>query len=155
MHDLGRRPDRHRVGSRVVEGGNTAALDRHRRVAVMIKAALQSVRRERQRRAGIALGNRERAEKIGLQLVVNDRRTRGERHFGADDRGQRVQFHLGQRGGVFRRIAAFRHDHGNRFADMPHLIVRQQRLLRIVELVLDEGCPFARQRELRIRHRRQ
>ena len=38
---------------------------------------------------------------------------------------------------------------------MPHFAVRQQRLLRIVELVLDQARPFARQRQLGVRHRRQ
>ena len=44
MHDLGGRPDRYRVGSRFVEGDDATALDRHCRVSVMIKSALQPVR---------------------------------------------------------------------------------------------------------------
>ena len=36
---------------------------------------------------------------------------------------------------------------------MPHLVVREQRLLRIEELVLDLRGPFARQRQLGVGHR--
>src|SRR6516162_1288357 len=41
MHDLRRRPDRHRVGSAVVLGNDTAALDRHPGVAMIVEAVAQ------------------------------------------------------------------------------------------------------------------
>ena len=56
---------------------------------------------------------------------------------------------------IFGRIAALRDDHRNRFADVADLVVGEQRLLRIDELVLYLRRPFARQRQLRVRHRRQ
>ena len=49
----------------------------------MIKAALQPVRRAGQRGFDIALGDRERAEKVGLQSLVDNRRAGGQRRFGA------------------------------------------------------------------------
>ena len=88
MHNLGRRPDRYRIGPRVVDGDDTAALDRHRRVAVVIEPALQSVRRAGHRGSDIAFGNRKRAEEVGAQMLVDQRRVGGECRFGVDDRRQ-------------------------------------------------------------------
>ena len=76
MHDLGRRPDRHRIGSRIMSGDNAAALHRHRGVAVVIKAALQPVRGAGKLGFDITLGDRERPEKVGLQSLVDNRRAR-------------------------------------------------------------------------------
>jgi hypothetical protein len=87
-------------------------------------------------------------------LFVDDRRAGSQRCFGVDDRRQILKLCRHQRGSVFGQIAIFRDYDGERFADMPHLVVRQQRLLWIVELVLDKAPPFARQRELRVGDRR-
>src|SRR6516164_11195858 len=73
MHDLGRGPDCRGIGSRVVGGGDTPALDRHCGITVMIESALQPVRRAGQCFVDIALRDRERAEELGVQLLVDDR----------------------------------------------------------------------------------
>ena len=72
-----------------------------------------------------------------------------------DQRRQRLEIDGDQFGRVLGEIAAFGKDHRDRLADMPHLVVRQQRLLRVEEGVLDLGGPFARQRQLRVGNRRQ
>ena len=155
MHDLGRRPDRHRIGPRIVQSDHAAAFHRHGGVAMMIKAPLQPMRRARKRAVGVAFANREGADQVGAELVVDDGCARGERQFGIEHGRQRIEIEIDQLGCVFRRIAVLRHDDSHRLADVPDLIVRQQRLLRIDELVLHLRRPFARQRKLGVRHRRQ
>ena len=66
MHDLGRRPDRHRIGALVVERHDAAAFHRHGGVAVMVEAPLEPVRRARQRGVDIALADVEFADQVGL-----------------------------------------------------------------------------------------
>src|SRR6266849_4957593 len=55
MHDLGGRPYRHGVGPRVVGSDDAPALHRNGGVTVMVKAALQLVRRGGQRPIDVAL----------------------------------------------------------------------------------------------------
>jgi hypothetical protein len=55
MHDLGCRPDPYGIDPRFVESDDTTTLDRHCRVAVMIKSALQPVRGPGHRRVDITL----------------------------------------------------------------------------------------------------
>ncbi len=59
MHYLGRGPDRHGVGARIIGGDDAAALDRHRGIAVVVKATLEAMRCLRQGRLGIAAADRE------------------------------------------------------------------------------------------------
>ena len=66
MHNLGRRPDRRRLGAPVVGGDDPAALHRHRGVAVMVEAALEAVRGAGERRLDIAAADRKRADQIGV-----------------------------------------------------------------------------------------
>ena len=48
----------------------------------MVEAALQAVRRGGQHRGGIALADRELADQIGVEAVVDERRTWTERRLG-------------------------------------------------------------------------
>ncbi len=57
VHHLGRRPDRHCVGTPVVFGDHPARLHRHRGVAVVIEAALEAMRCAGHRRGGVAPTN--------------------------------------------------------------------------------------------------
>ena len=124
---------------------DTAALDWHRGVAVMVKAPPQTVRRVGECPVDIAFRDREGTEEIGTQVLVDDRCTLCERCLGADDRRQFLEFGCDQTSGVFSSIPALGNDNGDGLADMPNLVMRQQRLLRVVEFVLDQACPFARQ----------
>ena len=78
-----------------------------------------------------------------------------QRLFRIEHRRQRLEIELDQLRRVLGGIAAVRHDDRNRLADVADLVMGQQRLLRIDELVLHQRRPFARQRQLRVRHRRQ
>ena len=72
MHDLGRRPDRHRIGARVMEADDAAAFHGRRGVAVMMKAAFELVRRARERGRKVAFADREGADEVGREFVVDD-----------------------------------------------------------------------------------
>ena len=78
-----------------------------------------------------------------------------ERFFRIEHRRQRLEIELNQLRRVLGDIAVLRHDDRNRLADMADFVMGQQRLLRIDELVLHQRRPFAGQRQLRVRHRRQ
>ena len=143
MHDLRRRPHRSRVGARVVGGDDTAALHRHGRVAMVPEAALQSMRRARQHRLGIPLGDGERADQICVVALVHDRRAGLQRGLGVHHCRQLFQIEPDQLGGVLGLVAGLGDDDRDRLADMPDLVVREQRLLRVEEFVLDDSRPFA------------
>jgi hypothetical protein len=68
---------------------------------------------------------------------------------------QRPEIERDQGGRVLGGGPAFRHDDRDRLADMAHLVVGKQRLLRIEERVLDLRGPFLRQRELGVGDGRQ
>src|SRR5262245_7545202 len=155
MNDLGGRPDRHAIRPRVMNADDAAALHGRGGIAVMIKAALQLVRGARERGSDVALADGEGANEVGLEFIVDDRSARAQRRFRVDDGREGVEIEGDQLSGVFGGVAARRHDDGNGLADMPDFVMRQQRLLGIDELVLDERRPFAGERELRVRHRRQ
>ena len=78
-----------------------------------------------------------------------------ERLFRIEHRRQRLEIELDQLRRVLGGIAVRRDDDRDRLADVADLVMGQQRLLRIDELVLHQRRPFARQRELRVGHRRQ
>ena len=86
---------------------------------------------------------------------MQDRSAGLQRRLGIDDGRQRLEIDGDQLGRVFREIAAVGEDDRDRFADMTHLVVGQQRLLRIEEVVLDLRGPFPRQRQLGVGDRRQ
>ena len=153
MHDLRRRPHGNGVGARVVGGDDTAALHRHGRVAMVPEAALQSVRRARQHRLGIPLGDGERADQVCVVALVHDRRPGLQRGLGIHHCRQLFQIEPDQLGGVLGLIAGLGDDDRDRLADMPDLVVREQRLLRVEEFVLDDSRPFAWHAYLALRHR--
>ena len=105
-------------------------------------------------RLRVALLDHEGADQVGAEAIVHDSRALGERRFGIEHGGQRFDVEPDQLRRVFGRMAAVGHDHRHGFADVPDLVVGEQRLLRIDELVLDLRRPFARQRKLRVRHGR-
>ncbi len=78
-----------------------------------------------------------------------------ERLFGIEHRRQRLEIELDQLRRVLGGVAAVCDDDRDRLADVADLVMGQQRLLRIDEFVLHQRRPFARQRHLRVRHRRQ
>ena len=86
---------------------------------------------------------------------MDDGHAVAQRRFRIEHRRQRLEIELDQLRRVLGGIAVLRHDDRDRLADMADLVVGQQRLLRIDELVLHQRRPLARQRHLRIRHRRQ
>ena len=60
---------------------------------------------------------------------MDDRAVRAQRRLGVDDRRQLLEIQVHQFGRVFGLVAALRDDDRDRLADMPHLVVRQKRLL--------------------------
>ena len=155
MHDLGRRPDRHRIRARVVRADDAAAFHGRGRIAMMIKAPLQPVRRARERGFDVALADGEGADQVGVESVVHDRGFRAQCLLRVDDGGERIEIETDQLRGILGRVPALGHDDGDGLADVADLVMREKRLLRIDEFVLDQRRPFARQRKLRVRHRRQ
>ena len=155
VHHLGRGPDRHRLGARIIGGDDPAALHRHRRIAMMVKAAFEPVRRCGQHRVGLAPPDRKGPHEVGLEPVVDDRAVRPQRRFGIDHRRQFFEVQPDRFGRVLGLVAGLGDDDRDRLADMAHLVVRQERLLRIEEFVLDDRGPFARHRDLALGHRRQ
>ena len=155
MHHLGGGPDRHRIGARIVQADDAAAFHWQCDVAVMVETPLQPARRAFENGIGIAFADGEGADQVGGEFVVDDGGAGFERFFWIEHRRQRLEIELDQLRRVLGGIAALRHDDRNRLADVADLVMGQQRLLRIDELVLHQRRPFARQRQLRIRHRRQ
>src|SRR5215813_13943464 len=155
MNDLGGRPYGYAIRPRVVDADDAAALHRRSGIAVMIEAPLQLVRGARERGGDIALADREGANEVGLEFVVDDRCARTQRRFRIDDGWEGVEIEGDQLSRIFGGVPALRYDDGDGLADMPDFVVSQQGLLGIDELVLDERRPFAWERELRVRHRRQ
>jgi len=99
----------------------------------------------RERGFDISLADCEGADEIGIESVVNYRHSGAQRLLRIDDGGERIEIESNQLRRIFGRAAAFGHDDGHGLADMPHFIVRQQRLLGVDELVLNKRRPFARQ----------
>ena len=155
MHHLGGRPDRDRIRPGLVQADDAAALHGHGGVAVMLEAPLQAARRTRQRGIHIGLADREGANQVGAESIMDDCRTGTQRLLGIEDRRQRIEIERDQLGRVFSRVTALRQDDSDGLADMTDLVVGKERLLRIDELVLHQRGPLARQRELGVGHRRQ
>ena len=155
VNDLGRRPDRHAIGPRIVDADDAAAFHRRGGIAVVMESALQFVRGARERGGDVALADGEGANEVGLEFVVDDRDAWAQRQFRVDHGRQGIEIEGDQLSRIFGGVAALRHDHRNSLADMPDFVVSQQGLLGIDELVLYERGPFSGERELRVRHRRQ
>ena len=155
VYDLASRPDAHAVGTRIVAADHAAALHRNRGVAVVIKAAAQAVRCRGQRGFSVAFFDGEVADQVGAVLLVQDGAFARQTGFRIDDRRQRLELDRDQFGRVFRQVAALGDDDGDRLADVAHLVIGQQRLLRVEKFVLDQRGPFLRQRQLRVGYRRQ
>ena len=63
------------------------------------------------------------------RVVVPHRRRAGrERRLGRNDGGQRLIVDFDQLGGILRLAQGFRHDEGDRIADIAHPVLRQERL---------------------------
>jgi len=86
VHDLGRRPDGHSIGARIVLRNDTPAFHGQRAVAVMMEAALEPARRARQSRLGIAPTHGEGANQVGAEPVMDERRALAQRRLGVDHR---------------------------------------------------------------------
>src|SRR5262249_18374200 len=71
MHHLGRGPNRDGICALVVDADNAAAFQWHAAVAVMIEPAFQLVWRARQRSVDVTLRDREFADDIGANLLVD------------------------------------------------------------------------------------
>ena len=155
MHDLSGRPDRHRIGAWIMQANHAAAFHRGGSIAVMMQAALKLVRRARERRIDVAFADREGTDEVGMKFVMDDRGARAQRRFGVNDGRERIEIETDQLRGILGRVPALGHDDGDGLADVTDLVMREKRLLRIDEFVLDQRRPFARQRKLRVRHRRQ
>ena len=155
MNHLGRRPDRRRVGAPIIGGDDTAALHRHRGVAVVVEAALQTVGRRGECHVDLAPADREGADQVRAVSLVNDRAVGTQRRLGVDHRRERFEVAGHKLGRVFGLVTGFGDDDRDRLADMADLVMRQQRLLRVEEFVLDRRRPFARHRNLPLGHRRQ
>ncbi len=130
MHHLGRGPDRRRIGARIIGGDHAAAFHRQCGVAVVVEAAAQPVRGAGQRRLGIAPADREGADQVGVQPVVDQRAVRAQGSLGIDHRRQFLEVETRRLGRVLGLVAAFGDDDRDRLADMAHLVMGQQRLLR-------------------------
>ncbi len=154
VHDLGRRPDRHRVAAAVVLGDDPAAFHRHRGVTVVDELPLEPARRGGKRPGDIALRDRELADQIGAEVIVQDRRPGSDRLLDIDGGGQGIEIDRHELSRVLGGVAAVGDDDGESLADKPHLVMREQRLRRVEEFVLDRRRPFARQRKLRVGGRR-
>jgi hypothetical protein len=120
-----------------------------------MEAPPQPVRRARQRGIEFALADREGADEVALELVMDDGRARTQCRLGVHHRRQRIEIDGHQLGCILGCVAALRHDDGHRLADVPDLVVRQERLLWIDEIMPHQARPFPGKRELRVRHRRQ
>ncbi len=155
VHHLGRGPDRHGLRARIVDADHAPAFHGHAAVAVMIEPPPQRVRRAGQSGLDVALVDGELADDVGAQLLMDEGSTRPYRLLCVDDGRQRLQVDRDELGRVLGGVAALRHHHGDRLADVTHLVGGKERLLRIVQLVAHVGLPLGRQRELGIRHRRQ
>ena len=121
---------------------------------MMVEAPLEPVRRARQRAVDVALADAKFADQVGVVFVVQHRSAGLQRRFRIHDGRQRFEIDGDQLGRVFGEIAAFGQDDRDRLADMAHLVIGEQRLLRIEERVLDLRGPFPRQRQLGVGHRR-
>ena len=71
------------------------------------------------------------ADQIGPILLVDDRGSRLQGCLSIDDRRQGFEIDRHQLGGILSLIAALRHDHRDRLANMPDLVQGQHRLLRM------------------------
>ena len=118
-----------------------------------IEAAVQFVRSVGETAGNIAFRNCEFTDEVGLELFMHECACRIQCGLGVNHRGQRFEINRHVLCGIQRLVAAFRHDHGDGLADMPHLVHREQWLLRQVDRVLDLGSPLARQRHLSARNR--
>ena len=76
-----------------------------------------------------------------------------KRGLGVDDRRQFFDIPAHQLGRVFGLMAGFGDNDRDRLADVADLVVRQDRLPRAKEFMLDDRGPFAWRRDLALGHR--
>src|SRR5215468_6094414 len=69
VNDLGRRPDGHAIGPRIVDADDAAAFHWRGGIAVVMESALQLVRGARERGSDVALADCEGANEVGLEFV--------------------------------------------------------------------------------------
>ena len=122
---------------------------------MVMEAAFQPMWRGAKRRIDISLADLELANQVSSVLFMQHLTVWIERTFSVNYGRQRLQIKCHQFGGIFGQIPAFRQNDRHSFPDMPHLVVGEERLLRIEEFVLDLAGPFSWQRQLGVRNWRQ
>jgi hypothetical protein len=90
---------------------------------VVAETALKAVRRTRKGGVDVAFFNLKLADQIGPVLLMQDRAVGSECLLGVDNCRQRLEIIRNQLGGVFRQIAAFRKNDGDRLTNVPHFVV--------------------------------
>src|SRR6202048_3338293 len=110
-----------------MDAGNPAALHWSTRIAVMIEAPAQLVGSAPERGKGIALPDAESADEIGRETVVKERRVGTQCRLRIDHGGQRIEVERHELCRIFRGIATFCHDNGDRFPDVAALVLRGTR----------------------------
>src|SRR6266849_7919025 len=73
MYNLGARPNRHRICSRIMQPDHATTFHGHGGVTMMIKASLQPTGRARQRAIDIAFTDGEATNQVNSKSIVNDR----------------------------------------------------------------------------------
>src|SRR5262249_60391184 len=116
------RPDRHAIRPWVVDADDAAALYGRGGIAVMIKAPLQLVRGARERGGDVTLADREGANEVGLEFVVDDRSARAQRRFRVDDGWGGGEIEGDQLSRIFGGVAGLRYDDGDGLPDRPGLV---------------------------------
>jgi hypothetical protein len=134
---------------------DAAAFHGNGAIAVMMEAALELVRGACKRGLGVALAHGEGANEVAGELVMDNGRALAQCRLGINHRGQWIEVCGHQRRCILGGVAAFGQHHRDRLADVANLVMGEQRLLRIDDIVPHVLRPFSRQRELRVRHRRQ
>ena len=86
------------------------------------------MRRARHRAVRIAARDTEFADQVGLEAVMHDWTARAQRHLGVDDGRQFLKIERNELGRVLCFLARLRRDDRDGLADMPDLVVREQRL---------------------------
>ena len=122
MHHLRRRPDRDRVERGVVLRNDTAALDRHAGVAVVVETVREPARRRGKYRRRIALPHAQPRDDVARQRLMHQGSIGIERGIDARDTRQRLQIKIDQRDCILGKVAISCDDCRQRLTDMTDLV---------------------------------